>query len=299
MSQHSRFSISEAFGRNLGLISKEEQQRLFGSLASIVGCGGVGGYHALTLARLGIGRFRLTDPDEFSVANFNRQIGATIESVDKNKAEITAAQIKSINPDAQVEIYPGGLSKDNVEAFVKGADIAIDGVDFFSIGVRRLFFAEARRQQVTSLTAAPLGFSGSLLVFSHGSMSFDEYFSLSDGQSYADQIINFLIGLAPSALHLPYMDFSSVDPASGRGPSSVIGVQQAASLLSAQALKVLLGRGGMRYAPHYIQFDAYRQKLATGYLRSGNRNWKQRLKRQLVVKKFSAIGLLDQLKQMG
>ena len=73
MSERIAFSAAEAFERNLGLISPEEQERLAKTTIAIAGCGGVGGVHAHTLARLGIGGFRLCDPDEFSLANFNRQ----------------------------------------------------------------------------------------------------------------------------------------------------------------------------------------------------------------------------------
>ncbi len=41
--------------------------------------GGVGGVHLMTLARLGIGKFTIADPDTFELANFNRQYGAEPE----------------------------------------------------------------------------------------------------------------------------------------------------------------------------------------------------------------------------
>jgi len=40
--------------------------------------GGRGRIHLITLARLGIGSFRVADPDTFNVANFNRQMGAEV-----------------------------------------------------------------------------------------------------------------------------------------------------------------------------------------------------------------------------
>jgi hypothetical protein len=44
-------------------------------------------------------------------------------------------------------------------------------------------------------------------------------------------------------------------------------------------LRILLGRPGVRPAPNYAQFDAYRQKLVKGRLRWGNRHPWQRIKR--------------------
>ena len=51
------FSYGEAFSRHLGLINPDEQARLRRSRVAIIGMGGVGGIHLVTLARLGIGGF--------------------------------------------------------------------------------------------------------------------------------------------------------------------------------------------------------------------------------------------------
>ena len=290
------FSRADAFDRNRGLISSTEQERLATSLVVIAGCGGVGGLHAHTCARLGIGQFRLADADTFSVANINRQIGATIHTVGRNKVQVTADMIGSINPDAKVEIVEKNISAENVVAFVKGADLVIDGVDFFAISARRQIFAAAWAAGIPALTAAPLGFSATLHVFAKGGMSFDEYFDISTEQDPFDQLVRFFVGLAPSGLHLPYMDLSSVDIKTGRGPSSIIGSQMAASVAGGEAVKILLSRGPLLLAPSYLQFDCYRQLLRKKKLYGGNRNWIQRLKRFLVTKKLRALGLDQTLK---
>jgi molybdopterin/thiamine biosynthesis adenylyltransferase len=290
------FSRSDAFERNFGLISFTDQEKLANSLVVIAGCGGVGGLHAHTCARLGIGRFRLSDSDTFSIANFNRQIGATLHTVGKNKAKVTAEMIRSINPDASIEIFEENISQDNVASFVAGADLVIDGVDFFSISARRQLFAAAWQVVIPALTAAPLGFSATLHVFAKGGMSFDDYFDIRDGQDPFDQIVRFFVGLAPSGLHLPYMDLSSVNIGSGRGPSSILGSQLAASLAGGEALKILLGRGELLLAPRYLQVDGYRQLLRKRRLHRGNRNWLQRLKRTIFMKKLRSLGLDQTLK---
>src|SRR5690242_11608727 len=53
------WSYDTAFARHRGLISAEEQGRLRRSRVAIVGMGGVGGIHLVTLARLGIGGFHV------------------------------------------------------------------------------------------------------------------------------------------------------------------------------------------------------------------------------------------------
>lgn len=285
-----RFSTADAFERNLGLITGEEQQKLARSLVVIAGCGGVGGLHAHTLARLGVGRFRLTDFDTFSVANFNRQIGATMETVGKDKAEVTAAMVRAINPDAEVAVVPGGVTRENADDFVRGAGVVVDGIDFFSLGARRELFAAARRAGIPAVTAGPLGFGATLHVFGPEGMTFDEYFDLHDGQGPFDQLVNFVLGLAPAGLHLPYLDLGTVNPATGRGPSSIVGTQLAACLVGAESVRILLGRGRSPEAPKYLQFDAYRHILRTGRLPHGIRGFAQKLRRTMLVKRLRAMG---------
>src|SRR6185295_15972138 len=95
-----RFSYAQAFTRNLGLVSSQEQERLRRACVALPGLGGVGGAHLQALARIGIGAFRLADPDTFELANFNRQLGASMSSIGRGKAEVMAEIARDINPEA-------------------------------------------------------------------------------------------------------------------------------------------------------------------------------------------------------
>ena len=86
------WSYGKAFARNIGLVSPAEQEVLHTSRVAIVGMGGVGGVHLVTLARLGIGRFTIADPDAFEPVNFNRQYGATLRGLGRSKAEVMAEE---------------------------------------------------------------------------------------------------------------------------------------------------------------------------------------------------------------
>ena len=85
------WNYEEAVSRNLGLISPDEQQHLRHCRVAIPGMGGVGGNHLMTLTRMGIGKFRIADADEFEVKNLKRQIGATLESLGQSKADVMSA----------------------------------------------------------------------------------------------------------------------------------------------------------------------------------------------------------------
>ena len=74
----SEFQPLTAFSRNIGWVTEAEQTSLRQARVAIAGLGGVGGAHLLTLARLGVGRFNISDFDRFEQHNYNRQVGAVM-----------------------------------------------------------------------------------------------------------------------------------------------------------------------------------------------------------------------------
>ena len=288
-----QWSYDEAFQRNRGLIAAEEQEKLRKCRFAIPGMGGVGGVHLMTLARLGIGNFHIADPDRFDIGNFNRQYGASTHNVGRGKAEVMEEAVRSVNPEVSVRTWKDRITETNVDEFLEGVDVLIDGVDFFCLAAKRLIFREALRRRIWCITAGPIGFSTAWLTFSPDGMSFDDYFDLNDSMSDIDQLIAFAVGLAPKGTHLPYIDVSSVNLKTGAGPSASLACQLAAGVTAAEAIKIVLGRGALRPAPHFAQFDPYRMQLRQGKLRRGNRDWIQLLKRRVLKQRLASTGAVS------
>lgn len=270
------FSYNEAFSRNIGWVTAAEQTRLQTSCVAIAGLGGVGGVHLLTLARLGVGKFRIADFDDFSVANFNRQVGATLQTVGRPKATVLAAMVQDINPQAEVSVFAQGVNPGNLDQFLGGADVYVDGLDFFAFSAREDTFAACHRLGVPAITAAPLGMGTAVLNFLPGRMSFEAYFGLA-GQSDDEKALRFMIGLAPRLLQDYLADPSAVDLSARKGPSTIMACQLCAGVAATEALKLLLGRGEVCAAPHGLQFDAYLNKMVFTWRPWGNRNPIQRV----------------------
>lgn len=280
------WAYEAAFARHEGLINAEEQQRLRRSHVAIVGMGGVGGVHLVTLGRLGIGRFSIADLDAFDVANMNRQYGARTDTLGRPKAEVMAEEIRRINPEVELRVFDHGIAADSIADFLSGVDLFVDGIDFFAIDLRRRLFRQAAQNGIHAVTAGPIGFSTAWLAFDPNGMSFDEYFDLSDDQPELDQLVAFAVGLTPAMTHTPYMDLSKIDVANQRGPSAGLACQLCAGVAAAESLKILLGRGPVRCAPAYSQFDAYRGLLRRGRLWRGNRHPVQKLRRWALGRKL-------------
>jgi molybdopterin/thiamine biosynthesis adenylyltransferase len=271
------FNYHEAFSRNLGWTTETEQARLRGARVAVAGLGGVGGFHVLTLCRLGIGAFCIADFDRFDVPNFNRQAGATVSTLGRNKIDVLAEQARDINPDVDLRLFPQGVNADNLDAFLDGVDVYVDGLDFFAFEARRQTFAACARKGIPAVTAAPLGMGTAVLVFMPGGMTFEEYF-LWDGCDDTEKALRFLVGLAPAGLHRGYLvEPERINLAERRGPSTAMGCYLCAGAAATETLKILLGRNGVRAAPWGYQFDAYTGRMRHTWRPGGNRNPLQRL----------------------
>lgn len=271
------FDYDSAFARNIGWVTGDEQASLRNKRVAIAGMGGVGGVHLLTLARLGIGAFNISDFDTFDIVNFNRQAGALVSSLGRPKVDVLAEMARDINPELSIRRFPQGVSTANLDEFLDDVDLYVDGLDFFSFEARRATFAACHRRGVPAVTAAPLGMGTAMLAFLPGEMSFEEYFCM-DGCDEEEMSIRFLLGLSPGMLQRGYLvDPSRVNLADRRGPSTVAACQLCAGVIATEALKILLGRGEVLAAPRGYQFDAYRNRFIKTWRPGGNRHPLQRV----------------------
>lgn len=283
------FSYERAFARNIGWVTPAEQAMLRTKRVAIAGGGGVGGVHLLTMARLGIGSFHIADFDRFDIANFNRQVGANMSTLGAPKVEVMANMARDINPELDIKIFPAGIDKDNLPAFLDGVDLYIDGLDFFAFDIRQQTFALCAAMGIPATTVAPLGMGAALLNFMPGKMTFEEYFQWGDLPEI-DKAIRFVVGLAPAGLHRPYLVVpSAVNFSERRGPSTFMACQLCAGIAATEALKILLGRGDVLAAPRGLQFDAYRNKLARTWRPGGNNNPLHRLAIMIGKRQFAKM----------
>ncbi len=271
--------MAEAFSRNIGLLTQAEQDKLANVRVAIPGMGGVGGVHLITMTRTGVGKFHLADYDTFEPANVNRQFGARIPDFGRPKLEVMVDEALSINPYLKIKEFPEGINSANMDDFLDGVDVVLDGLDFFNFDMRRLLFNRAKEKGIYVITAGPLGFSSAMLIFSpYDGMGFDEYFDIHDNMPEKEKYLSFAMGLAPKGTHIKYMDLSRVNFNSKAGPSSNIACQVCSALAATEALRIILKKGRIKPVPYYFQFDPYMQKYRKGKLRMGNRNPVQKMK---------------------
>jgi tRNA threonylcarbamoyladenosine dehydratase len=271
------FDYDSAFSRNIGWTTQAEQATLRKSRIAIAGLGGVGGSHLLTLTRLGISHFNISDFDDFDVQNLNRQAGAFMLSMGQPKIDTVAHMARDINPEIDLRLFPQGITPQNIDEFLRDADVYVDGLDFFVLPARRMVFAKCREKGIPAMTAAPLGMGTAFLYFRPDGMSFEDYFKV-EGYESQEQYARFIAGLSPAMLQRDYLVApESVNFQEERGPSTIMACDLCAGVMGANVLKVLLGRGSIKAAPWGIHFDAYHQKLKLTWRPFGNSNPIQQL----------------------
>lgn len=272
---------TEAFSRNL--FEKDTQEKLKNSTIAIAGLGAVGGIYSISFARLGVGNFHISDLDVFETVNMNRQLGSTVSSLGQSKTKVTKEIIQSINPFAAVKAFEGGINEENIDDFLTGVDVVLDGMDFFNIKIRRLLYKKAHEHGIYVVGAAPIGYGSALQAFDPKGMGFDEYYNINDSMSENEMILSFALGLAPAFLQRKYFKFSNLNLKDRKATSLMTGVLACGNLATCEAVKVILGQK-VRAIPLSSQFDPYVRKYKKVSLRRGNKSIIQRIKIAVVKK---------------
>lgn len=121
------------YQRNRQTISVNDQLTLHRSSVAVVGCGGLGGYVIEELARLGVGRLVVIDPDAFEEHNLNRQLLSSPSNLGKPKVEAAVRRIGDLNPAVTVVPNQLAFSASNGSELLKFCDLAIDALDNIAV----------------------------------------------------------------------------------------------------------------------------------------------------------------------
>lgn len=212
------------------------------------------------LARMGIGHFKIADPESYAYTDLNRQQGSTFAAVGTLKVEAITQALKAINPFVRVTVYPEGLQEHNVENFLDEASIVVDGLDFFCLAVRKKLFDAARTRGLYILSCPIFGFGTALAVFSPQGPSFDQVFGKVPEKIDAAYAINFGRTFFPV---LPrYIDLGAYIEAVKKErpiPSFATSCSLSGAVTAAEALFILLNKRKAVCFPlirHYDLFDA-------------------------------------------
>ena len=112
-----------------GFLGPQAESDLRETRVAVVGLGGGGSHIAQQLAHVGVGYFRLIDPDRIEASNLNRLVGGTQDDVENetSKVEILRDRILAIRPWAKVEVERARWQE--VDGLLKDSHVIFGCVD--------------------------------------------------------------------------------------------------------------------------------------------------------------------------
>ena len=152
--------------RNLGTVGLEGQAELLRSTVAVVGLGGLGGYVAEALARMGVGRLILIDGDVFEEHNLNRQILSAEARLGMHKVEAAQQRIAEINSAVETMGHAVELTRQNLPRLLEGADLVADGLD--RLPTRLILQDGAQALGIPMIHGSIAGFLGQVMTIFPG-----------------------------------------------------------------------------------------------------------------------------------
>lgn len=215
-------------------IGKEGQKRLLASRALIIGCGALGSAHAESLARAGVGNLRIVDRDFVEASNLQRQTMFTERDAAERtpKAIAAANHIREFAAGINVEPEIADVNNSNVERFIEGCDVVLDGTDNFA--TRYLLNDACVKHEVNWIYGAAVGSYGVTMTI----------------QPHKTPCLRCVFEEAPPAASAPTCDTAGVI-------MPIISVVAAVQV--AEALKLLTGQEASLHRS-LMQFDVWRNE---------------------------------------
>lgn len=135
--QHNAYLSEEAIRKVERLASQfsiESAQKLARSTVGIVGASGTGSPCIELLARAGVGKLIIVDPELFDESNLERVHGSGYEDVADKTAKVVIAgrHVKSINPTCEVLMIKGRIPQEEVIYQLLSCDIVLGCTDLHS-----------------------------------------------------------------------------------------------------------------------------------------------------------------------
>ncbi|HPF20194.1 MAG TPA: ThiF family adenylyltransferase [Syntrophomonas sp.] len=169
--------VPERYLRNLQAISASEQAQLRDARVGVCGCGGLGLYVVNYLARLGVGRITVWDPDVFHESNINRQLLASYKTLGQKKAEVCRQYVQEINPEVVLTALPCLWEAGDPVIFAQ-QQVIVDALDSIP---SRLALAEAcGRAALPMVHGAVGGWYGQVTVIMPGDKTLHALYSNTD-----------------------------------------------------------------------------------------------------------------------
>lgn len=257
------------YQRNFGFWNEAEQLALSDSVVAIAGAGGDGHDLARAIAMMaGPKEIRIADPEAFEPENSNRVAWADTTTYGKSKADVLEEGINAIRPDTKVVSYKDGVTVDNVEDFVGGADLVLDESELTYLHIGTALSREAKKNSIPTLLVMNIGFAAIATSFDPAARyDFEKMMGVPKGMPL-DEVSELEVDFSRCLPYLPsYGDIAALKAVESGAPlpSVVQGVKIASALGSTESFlhltqSVKNKRRSPTFAPQWRYMDAMNGK---------------------------------------
>jgi len=167
------------YSKNMKMLTAEENERLRTFKVAIIGCGGLGGYIAEMLARLGIGNLICIDGDVFDESNLNRQIISRENNIGKHKAKVAHEHLSGVNSSIDISYKIEMLDYENAEGILYGYDLVFDAVD--SIQTKLMLQKVCEKLEIPMIYGAIAGWYGQVSTILPGDRTLEKIYRADAG----------------------------------------------------------------------------------------------------------------------
>lgn len=193
----------------------------------VIGAGGLGSASLPTLAAAGVGAITIIDDDTVAESNLHRQTLYSPADVGRLKAEVAAAVLQRLSPEAAITARPVRFDSESAQALAADADLIVDASD--NTATRYL------ANDVAAACGVPLVWGNAL--------------------GWAGQV-----GVAWDARGVDYRDLFPIEPSAGADTCATVGVLPSVctvigGIMAGEALKLLTASGDPLLG-RVIHFDA-------------------------------------------
>lgn len=141
--------------RTEALIGKGAVNILKKSKVAVIGVGGVGGFALEALVRSGVGEFLIVDKDIVDITNLNRQIIATMETIDRPKVDVAKERAISINPHVTIDARLWEINKENIPRLgLENYDYVVDAIDDLRAKTELITYCKSNDIEIISAMGA-------------------------------------------------------------------------------------------------------------------------------------------------
>ena len=119
--------------RTIQLLGEKKFRKLQDANVLVAGIGGVGSMAAEMICRSGVGKMTIIDGDRVQAGNINRQLPATHNSLEREKAAVMGERLMDINPGLDLTVLPEFIKDDRIPEILEAPfDYVVDAIDTLS-----------------------------------------------------------------------------------------------------------------------------------------------------------------------